>query len=281
MSDDPAPVASAVDTLVDDFARFPATWGALLQMLDCPSTAFARFWRLFAGRETSSCLSDQSRAAATVAPSVSVANKLCAGDLFPMPLPFPEVDGTLSACTHRSQRKHMRSKLRLQARKWTNRLVCLFSYWNLGQKAFGLVHAVSQLKLTNVQKSYCEKLCEDLLRWVRLPTGADLLRSGGRLVFLGNSTQLMLCVPDDGAATTELLRPQFGMHRFEWADDPGVEFYLSHGEMIKVLRTSGFEIEDLIELRPPAQAEESRYPFVDLEWANRWPAEEAWIVRKR
>jgi SAM-dependent methyltransferase len=119
----------------------------------------------------------------------------------------------------------------------------------------------------------------DPYRWI--PEAARVLRSGGRLVFLGNSTQLMLCVPDDdGAATTELLRPQFGMHRFEWDDDPGVEFHLSHGEMIKVLRTSGFEIEDLIELRPPAQAEENRYPFVDLEWANRWPAEEAWIVRK-
>jgi SAM-dependent methyltransferase len=117
-------------------------------------------------------------------------------------------------------------------------------------------------------------------RWI--PEAARVLRSGGRLVFLGNSTQLMLCVPDDwGAATPELLRPQFGMHRFEWDDDPGVEFHLSHGEMIKVLRTSGFEIEDLIELRPPAQTEESKYPFVDLEWANRWPAEEAWIVRKR
>ncbi len=117
-------------------------------------------------------------------------------------------------------------------------------------------------------------------RWI--PEAARVLRSGGRLVFLGNSTQLMLCVPDDdGAATTELLRPLFGMHRFEWDDDLGVEFHLSHGEMIKVLRTSGFEVEDLIELHPPTQTEENRYPFVDLEWANRWPAEEAWIVRKR
>ena len=33
-------------------------------------------------------------------------------------------------------------------------------------------------------------------------------------------------------AGTELLRPQFGMHRFEWPDDDSVEFHLAHGEMI-------------------------------------------------
>jgi hypothetical protein len=92
----------------------------------------------------------------------------------------------------------------------------------------------------------------------------------------------MLCVPDleaDGAAGERLLRPQFGMRRFEWPDDPSVEFHLSHGDWIRLLRSSGFEVSDLVEIRPP-KGSTTRYPFVTLEWARRWPCEEVWKARK-
>jgi SAM-dependent methyltransferase len=117
-------------------------------------------------------------------------------------------------------------------------------------------------------------------RWV--PEAARLLRPGGQMVFLTNSFLLMLCMPDqDGiAASDRLLRPAFGIHRLEWPDDPGVEFHLSHGDWIRVLRASGFEIEDLIELRP-SEGPPPRYPFVTLEWARKWPCEEVWKVRRR
>ena len=36
-------------------------------------------------------------------------------------------------------------------------------------------------------------------------------------------------------------------------DDPGVEFHLSHGDWIRLLRASGFEIEELVEMCPPAR----------------------------
>jgi SAM-dependent methyltransferase len=123
-------------------------------------------------------------------------------------------------------------------------------------------------------------LWADPYAWV--PEAARLLRPGGRLSFLTNSYVLMLCMPDlDGvAATNEMVRSAFGMHRFEWPDDTGVEFHLSHGDWIRLLRSSGFEIEDLVELRPPADAY-SRYPFATLEWARRWPSEEVWKARKR
>ena len=65
----------------------------------------------------------------------------------------------------------------------------------------------------------------DPYRWV--PEAARLLRPGGRLVFLCNSTLLMLCVPDVGMATDRLLRPQAGLHRMSWESDPGVEFHLA------------------------------------------------------
>jgi len=123
-------------------------------------------------------------------------------------------------------------------------------------------------------------LWADPQRWV--PEAARLLRPGGRLVFLINSFVLMLCMPaeDDVAATDRLLRPAFGMYRVEWPGDHGVEFHLSHGDWIRLLRGSGFEIEELVELRPAATAT-TRYPFVTLEWARQWPCEEVWKARKR
>ena len=44
-------------------------------------------------------------------------------------------------------------------------------------------------------------------------------------------------------------------------------------------RRSGFEVEDLVEIRPPPAAH-TRYPYVTLEWARQWPCEEAWKARK-
>ena len=120
----------------------------------------------------------------------------------------------------------------------------------------------------------------DPYRWVL--EAARLLRPGGELVFLVNGTILMLCVPDleaDGPATDRLLRDSFGMHRFEWPDDPGVEFHLSYGDWIRLFRTTGFEVTDLIEVRPP-EGSTTRDPFVTLEWARRWPCEEIWKARR-
>jgi SAM-dependent methyltransferase len=123
-------------------------------------------------------------------------------------------------------------------------------------------------------------LWADPQRWV--PEAARLLRPGGRLHFLINAFLLTLCVPSEDhlAAGDRLLRQAFGMYRIEWGTDDSVEFHLSHGDWIRLLRASGFEIEDLIELRPAPDAD-TRYPFVTLDWARRWPSEEAWKARKR
>jgi SAM-dependent methyltransferase len=121
----------------------------------------------------------------------------------------------------------------------------------------------------------------DPYRWI--PEAARLLRPGGRLIFLGNGALLMLTIPDteaEGAADATLKRDYFGMHRFEWPDDDGVEFHLGHGDWIRLLRSSGFEVENLVELRPSASAT-TRYTHVTVAWARRWPAEEVWVARRR
>lgn len=120
----------------------------------------------------------------------------------------------------------------------------------------------------------------DPYRWI--PEASRLLRPDGRLIFLVNGTVLMLCVPDEDGVPAEdrLIRDYFGMHRFEWPDDTSVEFHLGYGDWIRLLRGNGFEVENLVELQPGSDAR-TRYPFVTLEWARRWPSEEVWIARKR
>jgi hypothetical protein len=46
-----------------------------------------------------------------------------------------------------------------------------------------------------------------------------------------------------------------------------------------VLRDTGFEVEDLVEIQVP-EGVETRYPWVTSEWASKWPAEEIWKARK-
>ncbi len=117
--------------------------------------------------------------------------------------------------------------------------------------------------------------------FIWIPEAVRLLRPGGQLIFLANSVLLMLAIPDhdDLPATERLLRPYFGMHRFEWPDDDSVEFHLGHGDMIRLLRRCGMEVEDLLELRPPPGATAS-HPLATLDWARQWPCEEVWKARK-
>ena len=128
---------------------------------------------------------------------------------------------------------------------------------------------------------YGVSIWADPHRWV--PEAARILRQGGELVFLTNGTLWILTVPDteeEGPAAERLLRPYFGMHRFEWPDDPGVEFHLGFGDWVRLLRASRFEVIDFIEVQAPAGATASDHALVDPEWARKWPAEQIWRVRK-
>jgi SAM-dependent methyltransferase len=112
-----------------------------------------------------------------------------------------------------------------------------------------------------------------------VPESARLLRPGGLLAFSMPSPILDIFWSTEREKVEE--RPQnnyFELRRFE--DDDVVDFQLPYGEWIRLLRAHGFEVEDLIELRPPPDAETS-YDLVTLEWARRMPAENIWRARKR
>lgn len=119
----------------------------------------------------------------------------------------------------------------------------------------------------------------DPRRW--LPEAHRLLRPGGRLWFLRNSTLSILCAPDDGPPGQTLLRAQRGLGRLEWPGEPGVEWQLPHGELFRLLRRTGFDVVDLVELYPPAGARDHEYyDAFSVEWARQWPAEEIWVAEK-
>jgi SAM-dependent methyltransferase len=129
---------------------------------------------------------------------------------------------------------------------------------------------------------YGAVLWADPERWV--PEAARLLRPGGRLVALTNSVLATLAEPAleaDGPAQDRLLRAQRSVRRQEWPDGDGsVEFHPGHGEWIEIFRASGFEVEELREVYAPPGAT-TTFPWMSAEWAQQWPFEDLWKVRKR
>jgi SAM-dependent methyltransferase len=121
-------------------------------------------------------------------------------------------------------------------------------------------------------------LWSDPRRWV--PEAHRLLRPEGRLVFVTPSPLLVSCTPVDGAtATNRLVRDHFSRLRVEFDAEGPVEFHLTHGHWVQLLRAVGFVIDDLIEVRPHPAAS-PRYGLVSPEWAQRWPSEDIWIAHK-
>jgi ubiquinone/menaquinone biosynthesis C-methylase UbiE len=123
--------------------------------------------------------------------------------------------------------------------------------------------------------------CDPYL-WI--PEAARLLRRGGELIFMRNSTLEMLCSADEERVSESLVRPQKGMHRFDWTAEglPSTEFHISASLLFQLLRDTGLEVIDFRELFAPAGAtDHSFYSYVPVAWAQRWPAEEIWRARKR
>jgi len=116
-----------------------------------------------------------------------------------------------------------------------------------------------------------------------IPEAHRLLKPGGELVFLGHTPWAMACMPPSGARCEPTLhRSYFGMHRIDNTEDAidpgGIEFNLTISAWLRLFRETGFTLVDYIELQAPAGATD-RYSLCGA-WAQRWPAEHVWKLRK-
>jgi len=115
-----------------------------------------------------------------------------------------------------------------------------------------------------------------------VPEVARVLRPGGRFVFSGTTPFIFVTWPMiEGPPGRTLERSYFDSRRMMWnEDDPSFEYQMPYGDWIRLFRANGFVIEDLIELRPAADAETAFTDYVTKDWARDFPAEQIWKVRK-
>jgi SAM-dependent methyltransferase len=115
---------------------------------------------------------------------------------------------------------------------------------------------------------------------VVVPEVARVLRPGGLLAFSHLSPFGWVCYDAERDATVDrLVGEYFGMHREE-EPDGSVHFQLPYGEWVRLFRSSGFTIEELIEIRPLEGAGTTYRTPAETAWARRWPMEEIWKVRR-
>ena len=83
---------------------------------------------------------------------------------------------------------------------------------------------------------YGAAIWADPFKWI--PEAARLLRVGGELVFLANSLLFVLCAPDKTRRPGRRLFVTRRVYTGWIPDDPGVEFHLPHGDMLRLLRAT-------------------------------------------
>ena len=92
-----------------------------------------------------------------------------------------------------------------------------------------------------------------------IPEAHRLLRPGG-----GSGSCATARSRSSARRTTTARRPidcaaRNGARRLEWPGELGVEWQLPHGELFRLLRRTGFEVVDLVELYPPDDAVDHTY----------------------
>ncbi len=111
-----------------------------------------------------------------------------------------------------------------------------------------------------------------------VPEAARLLRPGGLLAFSKSSPFAAVCEGPDERIDKALHRDYFGLHAID--DGEVVTYELPYGEWIRLFRTNGLVVEDLIEPRPAEDATSTYWDEAERDWARRWPSESIWKARK-
>jgi SAM-dependent methyltransferase len=118
-----------------------------------------------------------------------------------------------------------------------------------------------------------------------VPEVARVLRRGGWFVFNGTTPWIWVAwgdLEEELPASREMRSDYFGMRSLDVADPSWrtTEFQLTYGDWIRLFRSNGLAVEDLIELRPDRDATTTYDDYAPLEWARAFPAEHIWKVRK-
>jgi ubiquinone/menaquinone biosynthesis C-methylase UbiE len=113
-----------------------------------------------------------------------------------------------------------------------------------------------------------------------VPEVARLLRPGGLFAFNAETPVHFMCFDTAQDRISTALQSPYFDNRVADDADGSVSFSLSYGEWIRLFKNSGFEIDDLIEIRAPAQATSTYRDWVSHEWARKWPAEQIWRLRR-
>jgi len=115
--------------------------------------------------------------------------------------------------------------------------------------------------------------------YLAVPEVSRLLRPGGLFAFSHHSPIETICwALGADKVVDRLALDYFGMHRIDDGED--VFYQLPYGEWIGLFRANGFVVEDLIEPRPPPGSATTFRDADELAWAQRWPAEIIWRLRR-
>jgi SAM-dependent methyltransferase len=117
--------------------------------------------------------------------------------------------------------------------------------------------------------------------YATVPEVARLLRPGGLFAFSHSTPLSDLCWrEEEEVIDPELHRPYFDLHRVVFQDDP-ITFTLPQGDWIRLFGINGLVVERLHEVQPPEDAASSYRNAEETAWANHWPMEQIWKVRRR
>lgn len=112
-----------------------------------------------------------------------------------------------------------------------------------------------------------------------VPECARVLRPGGLLVF--STASPLRYIAFDAKKDRQdrrLHQSYFDLRQVTLGDT--IEFQLPYGEWIDLFSRNGLAVERLVETRPAPGARSSYLGRHDARWAQKWPAEVIWRVRK-